>query len=95
MTARELLGKYPEQTFGQINIQRNYKYVEGCSTYWKGSTLIQKTCNHADSTCEIEDKGWDFYLNHSCDEWDIGDLEEAKKFQENLNNAIQYGEANP
>lgn len=30
-----------------------------------------------------------FYLNHSCDEWVIGNLEQAKKFQADLGQLIE------
>ncbi len=30
-----------------------------------------------------------FFLNHSCDEWIIGDIEEAKKFAQNLLDLIK------
>lgn len=35
-----------------------------------------------------------FYLNHSCDEWIIGDLESAKKFAEDLLKTIKEVESN-
>ena len=36
-----------------------------------------------------------FYLDHSCDEWVIGDLEDAKKFAEDLLETIAEVEATP
>lgn len=36
----------------------------------------------------------EFYLGHSCDEWVIGSLEEAKKFSADLLEAIKYYEEN-
>lgn len=45
-----------------------------------------------------EDSGYfekeTFYLNHSCDEWIIGDLESAKKFAEDLLKTIKEVESN-
>lgn len=38
---------------------------------------------------------WEVYLHHSCDEWEIGGLEEAKSFSDNLKEAIVYCEKNP
>lgn len=43
-----------------------------------------------DRPAEIEDVGWDFYLEHSCDEWRIGDMVEAQRFINNLSEAISY-----
>ena len=34
-----------------------------------------------------------FFLNHSCDEWIIGDLESAKKFRNDLDDMIKEIEA--
>ena len=34
-----------------------------------------------------------FYLPHSCDEWVIGDLEDAKEFVESLSELIEKVEA--
>ena len=31
-----------------------------------------------------------FYLNHSCDEWVIGSLEDAEEFNRNLTEAIEF-----
>jgi hypothetical protein len=43
---------------------------------------------------QIIDKGWEIYLNHSCDEWVIGNLEDAREFNSNLIAAIKYCENN-
>lgn len=38
------------------------------------------------------DGGWEIYLEHSCDEWIIGDAEEAKEMVVNIQCAIEYCE---
>lgn len=44
-------------------------------------------------TCENEDEEV-FYLNHSCDEWVIGNIEEAKAFLQELQDKIRKVENN-
>lgn len=36
-----------------------------------------------------------FFLEHSCDEWVIGDLEKAKKFRDDLSALIDKVESTP
>jgi hypothetical protein len=43
-------------------------------------------------TCKYDITTIVAYLEHSCDEWVIGNLEKAKLFRDNLNKAIQYME---
>ena len=38
---------------------------------------------------------WRIELPHSCDEWVIGDVEDAKAFRDNLIKAIKYCKKNP
>ena len=44
--------------------------------------------NYSDKPYESEGK-LVFYLSHSCDEWIIGNLEEAKKFAQDLLDMIK------
>jgi len=44
---------------------------------------------------EVIDMGWEFFLNHSCDEWTIGDFENAKEFNKSLIEALEFVKNNP
>ncbi len=79
MNYLELAKKYPGKKFGDIMIIRDFKYLH---------------TGVAAQEDEIKDLGWQFRLDHSCDEWVIGELKDAKKFLEDLKQAIQFIENN-
>lgn len=90
MTQKELTTKYPRKEFGEVNVKRNYQYpLTGKKNEWGGDE------RDFSETAQVTDKGWEFYLNHSCDEWVIGDLEAAQKFNNDLAEAIKYTQENP
>ena len=82
MKQKELKEKYPDKEFGVVNVKRDYRTVGE----WDYSRDWEER--------EVEDIGWEVYLNHSCDEWIIGDLDEAKEFRKNLEEAIDYCQSN-
>ena len=43
----------------------------------------------------IIDHGWIIYLDHSCEEWIIGNIGEAEKMRDDIEKAIEYMKANP
>lgn len=55
-----------------------------------GVVNVKRYCTHKKDSDEISDIGWLFYLEHSCDEWEIGDIEDAEKMIINLKDAILY-----
>ena len=72
--------KYPSKEFGEVNVKRECKYN------WDDYKN--------DGSHEVEDQGWEIYLQHSCDEWVIGGVGDAKTMKENLEKAIEYCETN-
>ena len=44
---------------------------------------------------EVIPLGWSIELEHSCDEWVIGGMEDAKSFLKDLERAISFIEHNP
>ena len=78
MKQKELLEKYPNKTFGMINIRRDCDLVNR----WDNNIPFKEM--------EVTDSGWEIYLEHSCDEWIIGGLEDAKKFKNDLEEALEY-----
>lgn len=88
MTREELQSKYPDKSFGVIKVRRDYKRpFTGTIDQW-GHKKIDYSVN-----AQIIDEGWwEIYLDHSCDEWEIGVVDHAKEFRENLDKAIKYCE---
>lgn len=85
MTLEELQTKYPDKSFGVINVHRTYD----CPLSGKIDRWGNKEKDHTE-TAQIIDKGWEYYLDHSCDEWIIGSTESAISFLENLKDALEY-----
>lgn len=90
MTQNELSVKYPDKAFGLVNVERKFD-----------RPLTGKKINYDyeerdfSSSAQVIDKGWEFYLNHSCDEWVIGTIGEAEEFYNSLNEALEYVKTNP
>lgn len=85
MKEKELIDKYPNKQFGSINIQRKWDPIE--------KTIVLHSWGPYESynyDGDGVDKGWEFYLDHSCDQWVIGSQEEAEQFSKDLIDAIQY-----
>lgn len=77
MTVKEFEEKYPDKAFGAIKVRRQHELVN-----YDGVNYIN---------CLVEDFGtYEFCMEHQCNEWVIGDLEEAKSFLDNLKDAIAY-----
>lgn len=101
MTEKELKERYPDKSFGVVNIRRKYAYprieqdlitpshiTKKMFTYDSGEQVLV-TVNVSDNA-QVIDNGWFVYLNHSCDEWEIGDIEDSQEFSKNLDEAIKY-----
>lgn len=76
---KDLQKKYPSKTFGIVNIRRAVDYKR--NNYWE--------------VIGMSDDGWEIYLEHSCDEWIIGNLTSAEDMISNLQDAITYCKENP
>lgn len=87
MRKDELQTKYPNKSFGSINISRDWEPTTKIPYKYTWSNKEVLVWNYDG---EGKDLGWNFYLNHSCDEWIIGNLEEAEKFSIDLQEAIKY-----
>ena len=76
--------QYPEKetfpTFGQINIEREVIWE---NDYEKKIQTIKQTNQYK------------IYLDHSCDEWEIGDEHDAETMSEDLLSAAVYCKLNP
>jgi hypothetical protein len=81
MTHRELIEKYPDKTFGEVNVRREYHYF--FPEYPKKDDDL------------VVDEGWQIYLEHSCDYWEIGSRDDAVNMISDLNKAIDYCDARP
>jgi hypothetical protein len=79
MTLRELQSKYPDKTFGQIQVTRDREFVES------GRQDIRNY-----DEWEVRDLGWKLSLPHQCDDWEIGTVDEAMDLVNQLNFAIDY-----
>jgi|GEM_PF-5975134 len=78
MTKKELQQKYPDKTFGEVEVVRDYK-------------LTNEKINWRDTSEEpVNDKGWKICMEHQCDDWVIGNVEDAEKFSLDLIEAIKY-----
>lgn len=83
MKREEVNKKYPTKEFGEVNVRMDTRYRKtGKKNQWGNDKY--------DYEGEVDIIGWEFYLNHSCDEWVIGNLSDAQKFHENLAEAIEY-----
>lgn len=61
-----------------------------------GIVNIQRNYKYGDwHKRQVEDKGWELFLNHSCDEWVIGNIEEGHQMIKDLQQAIEYCILNP
>lgn len=72
---------------------QNQKYKELRERFDKkfGSVNVKRKLEWVNDYSEVMDtKEWEFYLNHSCDEWVIGSLKDAEEFKKNLEAAIAY-----
>lgn len=81
MLLNEFLRKYPKKSFGSVNVKRDYKF--GSYVPWE-----------SEENQPVIDEGWQIYLNHSCDEWIIGNLKETEKFFQELKEAIEFCKEN-
>lgn len=92
MKLKELLVKYPSKEFGEVCVRMehtlDYSVNDGLSYKSDKVTPIAEL-----EVSEVKD--WEFYLNHSCGDWDIGDKDKAEEMIENLKEAIAYVLANP
>lgn len=85
MTYKELETMYPEKEFGDVTVRRIYDYpLTGQKDNWGYDK------RDISASAEVIDKGWQFQLPHSCDEWVIGDEEAAEEMAKNLREAIEY-----
>lgn len=86
---KEIYEKYPDQTFGKINVRRKTesRHVYNHSSDKYGSDWGE---GYGD-IIDIRDGGdWKIFLDHSCDEWVIGNVSDAKEFNDNLSAALNY-----
>lgn len=101
MTRNEIKEKYPDKQFGinLITVTRKTERVEECREISKPYPEFgyYHTCAHGDDYGAHAhlDKGWSIELPHSCDEWVIGTVEEAQRFNTDLAEAIAYAKNNP
>jgi hypothetical protein len=90
MNREQLKQKYPTKEFGEINVEREYQApLTGEKNEWGNEKR-----DYSDDA-QVIDGGWNFYLDHSCDEWVIGGIENAEKFSKDLIEAIEYTKSNP
>ncbi len=83
MNYKELREKYPNKSFGSVQVTRNFKYLYDDSKYNAENNWVRIEKG-------IEDEGWEIQLPHSCDEWVIGSVEDATQMIKELNEAIEY-----
>ena len=105
MTIQEFLKKYPNKEFGLVMIERIYKVkTEKQKTDKEGKPLFYHFSDMSTHPShgkpmmeidEVEDLGWEVYLDHSCDRWIIGSLERSEEFNRNLSEAIEFIKNNP
>ena len=74
---KEFRLKFPNKQFGDVNVKRN------CCLGFDENKLTSYDV-------PVIDKGWEIYLEHQCDEWVIGEVEDARLMIKNLNDAINY-----
>lgn len=86
MKLNEFLEKYPDMSFGQVNVKRLCEDVPGQEEVPFYTSDYYSYMN----TDVIVLNKFEIYLEHSCDEWVIGDINEAKLFFKDLFNAIAY-----
>lgn len=94
MTKDEFDEIYKPKEFGgrfKISVRRKHetdfrqkREWDSVNRKWLGSEPIEVT----------EDKGWNIQLPHQCDEWEIGDVDDAKEFKIELQKVIEYCQAN-
>lgn len=93
MTFKDFYTKYQAKQFGEITVTRCYKLDDPDDKAEFGlptsKIYIHENYEH------VIDLGWCFLLEHRCDEWVIGELDDAKNFAECLQEAIEYCDRNP
>lgn len=75
-----ILARYPDRVFGKVKVQRSLDFTyDGSGQYkWQGQITSVKDC------------GWAFTMDHQCDEFEIGDIEDAQKLIADLQRAVKY-----
>lgn len=91
MNVKELKQRYLDKEFsGGVFVEREYDWpLTGKVDKWNNPEHDYSV------TAQVVDKGWKIYLQHSCDEWVIGNIENAKEMKKGLEEVIAYCEANP
>lgn len=99
MTVRELFEKYPPKKFGWVTVERDARVNDGDDFRPNGEldneTMMFYEWDEEAGSDEAVDRGWQIYLPHSCDEWVIGNPEEAKRLADDILRAVQYCEERP
>lgn len=77
-----LLAKYPERTFGKVKVERAVRFIQGKTGdgpyEWR------------EQIRDVEDAGWNLYMDHQCDEFQIGRVDDARQLIADLQAAIDY-----
>lgn len=77
MTYKELKTKYPDRMFGRVRVTRNFD-------------VPHERFDVPFDNCPVTDLGWVMELEHQCDEWEIGGVEEGMDLVAELNLAIDF-----
>lgn len=90
----EIAERFPAKTFGVVNVRMQIDLHEDCQDILRTDSKHRSICGHEKWDDHDWERGeWEFYLDHSCDEWIIGGISQAKSFRTNLNDAIAYAES--
>lgn len=72
-----LIATYPDRVFGKVHVSRSIDFVtDGIA--WGGNIT------------DVKDLGWSMWMDHQCDEFDIGGVEDARQLISDLQAAIDY-----
>lgn len=95
LTWEEIKERYPSKEFGLVWVGVDTEHPQKCNdTGFNKHGKIVSLCGHENEHPYVV-LGYKIYLEHSCDEWEIGTVEDAKDFAKSLDEAIKYCEDNP
>ena len=91
----QLILDYPAREFGKIMVGRSFVFDGDDDNRILIKSYIDDYNYYLKYKENIIDHGWIIYLDHSCEEWIIGNIGEAEKMRDDIEKAIEYMKANP
>lgn len=89
MTYKEFYEKYPIKQFGEVMVCFS---GDGRPHHFEDMGWYSE---EEDIDFSVEKCEWIIFLNHSCDEWVIGGVQDAEEMAQNILKAIEFCNSTP